>query len=249
MYILIPVGSILHRDMISDQLKNINCGYIWCDVIPFGATESWESSKLVKLGWSDLVWLSVSNHFEHSDNGSSWVKTSLKMCVHIPLNVFYLSIFFVLRRETVQRRALHWTSEMATLWPTPTWAPLRMASNTFTERWGSTGWPPLARTTLDQKLQCCTCMWQVSPCPFTCMYVNIQACWRKDNLFSWKHETFLFQLISQDRTEYPPNAHTHTHTHSNFVCRFLLIYFCSVMCLCVCVPGQASSSPSISQLL
>lgn len=54
MYILIPVESILHRDMISDQLKNINCRYIWCDVFHLvlpshEKAQNWSN-------WADLTW-------------------------------------------------------------------------------------------------------------------------------------------------------------------------------------------------
>lgn len=155
----------------------------WITGVPFGATESWEHSKLVKLGWSE-------NHFEHSENSPSWVETSLKMCVQIPLMCFF---FFFLCRVTVQGQALRWTSEMAMLWPTPTWAPLRMVSNTSTELWGSTGWLRLGRITLDQKLQHCTCMWQVSQHAFGWIQVHF----KEDNLFFF-------------RREYPPNTHTHS---------------------------------------
>lgn len=70
----------------------------------------------------------------------------------------------LLCRATGRGQASRWTLEMATLWPTPTWAPSRTASSTSTKRWGSTGWRPRARTAWAQRPPRSSCMSHVSYC-------------------------------------------------------------------------------------
>lgn len=168
------------------------------------------SQKNTQNWWSDFLY---QNLFNILKTAPAELKLHWKL---ESSNISFLFFFLFLCRATVQGRALHWTLEMARLWPTPMWAPLRTASNTSTDLWASTVWLRLERITLDQKRQHCTCTWQVSYWGFGCMYAKTYRRIFKIGIFFFPEITrpLYCNLLSRAGEN---TLQTHTYTHSYFL--------------------------------